>query len=475
MNEEIREFLHILFKRGRFFIISFLLISVPVIVLALLRPSQYRASAKLLLAGNRSFLQIAPQDSKRVVQVPYKDALNTEVESLKNRSFLITAAHRLQIELVNPVPPDREARARQTAAEIRRGLEVMPFPTSPMIEVAFTYHDKNKAAAVVNTLIDAYLEYHPQLYESPDIVSFYGQRAERLERQLRLAERRLDTFQKRSKIISLQQQKDENVRQLMATDLALKDTVGQIRQTEELITSLEETYKVQPEKVAGDVDMVDNPVARALEERIGVLTVELSDLEQKYTENDRRVQDKREQIAELRSQVAKQPARIVGSERLAMNQIRLNIQEELLRARANLKALQVKRSELEKNVKSFDRRLQDINHKGFRLQNLEDAVASRRVALQGFEKRADEARLSTAMDAAKLGSLRIVDRAFPPSAPYNEKTWLAILIGLFGGLAVGAAGAFGLEFLYQTYHFASDIERELELPVLGLISDIKAA
>jgi capsular polysaccharide biosynthesis protein len=59
--------------------------------------------------------------------------------------------------------------------------------------------------------------------------------------------------------------------------------------------------------------------------------------------------------------------------------------------------------------------------------------------------------------------------------PYNERTWLAIIIGIVGGLAIGLAGAFGLEFLYQTYHFGSDIERELELPVLGLISDIPAA
>ena len=48
---------------------------------------------------------------------------------------------------------------------------------------------------------------------------------------------------------------------------------------------------------------------------------------------------------------------------------------------------------------------------------------------------------------------------------------LTIMVALIAGAGVGIAGAFGLEFLYQTYHFSSDIERELELPVLGLISD----
>ena len=52
---------------------------------------------------------------------------------------------------------------------------------------------------------------------------------------------------------------------------------------------------------------------------------------------------------------------------------------------------------------------------------------------------------------------------------------LTIVVALIAGLGLGLAGAFGLEFLYQTYHFATDIERELELPVLGLISDIRAS
>ena len=50
---------------------------------------------------------------------------------------------------------------------------------------------------------------------------------------------------------------------------------------------------------------------------------------------------------------------------------------------------------------------------------------------------------------------------------------LTIVIALIAGLGVGVAGAFGLEFLYRTYHFSSDIERELELPVLGLITDYR--
>jgi uncharacterized protein involved in exopolysaccharide biosynthesis len=220
--------------------------------------------------------------------------------------------------------------------------------------------------------------------------------------------------------------------------------------------------------------MINNPVARALEERIGMLTVELSELRQKYTDADRRVRDKRRQIDELKSQVASQPERIIGTERFELNQIRQNLEEELLRARANRQSLLAKQATLKDDIGEYERRLVTIDDAGSAMRELQDQVEQHRVALQNAMKRRDEAELSLEMSADKLDTIRIVDRAAPPSKPYEQNTPLTIIVALIAGLGLGIAGAFGLEFLYQTYHFGSDIERELELPVLGMISDIRA-
>jgi uncharacterized protein involved in exopolysaccharide biosynthesis len=473
MNESVREFLHILFKRKRFFVIAFAMISLPIIGFALVRTPDYMARAKLLVIGSRSYLHLSPQDTKRTTQIPETQVLNAEVENLKNRSFLLAAADRLEIDIIDPVPEERDQRNRATARAMRDNLRVTPFPQSPMIEVAFKHVDKNKAAAVVNTLVDTYLEYHPGIYESPDVALFFQKRSDRLEVDLRKKERRLDRYQRRTGIIALNQQKDESVRQMMASELVLRETEAQIDQTDQLIIKLEESMEDEPEKVASDIDMIDNPVARALEERIGILTVELSDLQQKYTDADRRVQDKKAQIGELRAKVKDQPPRIVGTERFQLNQVRQNLSEELLRARANRGALEAKRSSLEANLKDYEIRLADLSEKGYKLQQLDDEVQQARLALQSSIQRTQEAQLSLDMSEDKLDTIRIVDRADPPAKPDNDQTMLTIIIALIAGAGVGIAGAFGLEFLYQTYHFSSDIERELELPVLGLITDYR--
>ena len=120
MNEDFREFLHVVFKRKRFVTLAFLLTSLPIIAMALLRPKPYRANAKLLLVGNRSYVQLAPQEQKRSSQLPDAQVINAEVENLKNWSFLIAAADRLDVEILGDVPGDREERNRATARAIRK-------------------------------------------------------------------------------------------------------------------------------------------------------------------------------------------------------------------------------------------------------------------------------------------------------------------------------------------------------------------
>ena len=472
MNEAVREFLHILFKRKRFVVIAFLAISIPIIAFTLVRPPKYVARAKLLVISSRSYMHLSPQETRKTTQIPEAQVIFAEIENLKNRSFLLAAARRLQVDILDEVPADPDERAARTSAAIRKGLQISAFPKSPMIEISFVHPDKNLAAAVVNTLVDTYLEYHPSLYESPEIAVFFDKREKELEAELLAAENELDRYQQQTGIINLDQQLDETVRQMMESEQTLDETGALIAQSDKLIKELERTLSNDPERVASDVNMVNNPVARALAERIGILTVELSDLRQKYTDQDRRVRDKKRQIAELRGQVADQPQRIIGTERFERNPIRQSLEEELHRTRANHEALLAKQASLKASVQTYAARLQEIDKHGAKLRSLDNAVEQLRLGLNRAIEDSQEAALSMEMSADKLDTVRVVDRAYPPNKPSGQNTMLTIIVALIAGAALGIAGAFGLEYLYQTYHFGSDIERELELPVLGLISDI---
>ena len=75
MNDAVREFLHILFKRKRFVLVTFLVVALPIILFTLLRPPTYMARAKLLVVGSRSYLHISPQETRKTTQIPEAQVL----------------------------------------------------------------------------------------------------------------------------------------------------------------------------------------------------------------------------------------------------------------------------------------------------------------------------------------------------------------------------------------------------------------
>ena len=66
-------------------------------------------------------------------------------------------------------------------------------------------------------------------------------------------------------------------------------------------------------------------------------------------------------------------------------------------------------------------------------------------------------------------NVRVVDVALPPALPARPRRPLALLLGLVGGLLLGALGAFATEMIDETVRTHDDVESGLGLPMLGHI------
>lgn len=79
-----------------------------------------------------------------------------------------------------------------------------------------------------------------------------------------------------------------------------------------------------------------------------------------------------------------------------------------------------------------------------------------------------------ALNAQLIGNnLNLIDPPEKPLDPIRPKKFLIILLGAFSGLTAGVVVAFFLDHMDDKVHTAEDIERELNLPSLGVVPNVK--
>jgi uncharacterized protein involved in exopolysaccharide biosynthesis len=206
-----------------------------------------------------------------------------------------------------------------------------------------------------------------------------------------------------------------------------------------------------------------------MQTKLTQLELERDSLVQRYTPEHRLVQDKQKEIDELKKALEKVKPTSVGSENISLNEVHRRILNELLGARVQLKALNEKKEALTRQVESYSAAAAEKKMKGFEYDRLTRDVNSKKENLDLYKKKAEEARISDAMDEQKFSNAYILDKASAP-LPRAGRSFLLLLMATLIGAAGAAVGvAFVLEYFNRTLRNEGDIEEQLGLPVLATI------
>jgi uncharacterized protein involved in exopolysaccharide biosynthesis len=144
-----------------------------------------------------------------------------------------------------------------------------------------------------------------------------------------------------------------------------------------------------------------------------------------------------------------------------------NLQSEVLRVTGDARALQAreeahqtKLNELDVRIGQLERLRDDYSYLDKQLKADEDSY---RLYLAKFE----DARITGAMDKERIVSVRVIEQAHVPRVPVTTRVERLLAVSPLLGLVVGVVLAALLRFLKGTLDTADDVERVMQLPVLG--------
>ena len=456
-KETPRRILQTVFKYKRFIRIAFLSIFLPLFAYVLLLPQEYIAVTKVLIKPSRAYMNLTPGTGDNTLSInPSPEVLNSEIQLIKGRE--------LRQRLFKEIPfPDKGF------FSARGGLEASPVRGTSILAISLTSTNPEWTTRAVNRAAEIYQEQSVNLRKTQGIEQFYDDQDRRLRTDLLKAEQDLKEFQQREGIVDATKEVDASLVGLAAAERSLKDTESQLRETEKKISVLDEQLRAQQPTISTSKSISADPTYTKVRDRLTQLELERQSLLQRYLPKDRLVLEKEREIADLKKRLEEVEKTSVGSENIALNEVHRRILNELLAARVQLQALREKRAAEIGQVASYSSSAGSKKKLSFEYDRLQQVVRAKSDALALYNKRAEEARISNAMDDQKFSNAVIMERAAMPAAPAGRSTlvWFFVLAFLSATVSIGLA--FAINYFDPTIQDEAYLEEEFGLPVLAAI------
>jgi len=489
-KREVREYLIILLRRKWTVVHCFWITTVLVTAGSFLLPPKYEAQGKVLLHRGRVDL---PVTSAKTSQVPPKEVteedLNSEVEILTSRPLREEVVRRLnlgldeeegllrdlnrwlrsvlvRLSLLEPLTDEQRA-----ILDFEKKLDVSVVRKSNIITVTYSHSKPDRTAAVINTLVDLYMDRHQQLRQVPGNQEFFRQQTEALRKSLERAEAELKEFEAQGSLAALNSQKEAIVTKLADFEASLKNTRADIAETVRKIDSLRDQLRSEPARLPTPNRSFLNLAVEETERKLVALELERNRIRQSYLPESRRLLDLDQEIALAQERLARARQEAGPLDRTEVNPVHQTLQKDLLAAETSLAAFQARQVEQKASVVAFRRQLEELNEKGYRLKSLDRLAKADEDSYLVYMKKLEEARIENAMNQGRMLNVVVAEPALPPlKAKFPNKPLnilIAMAIGLFGGMAL----ALVQQNLDRSVWSERDIEEEVGIPVLADIPE----
>ena len=467
----LRELWQVIVKR-RWTIFIFMLIVVSAVVTAtFLMTPIYRASLTLQIDREDIKIvktgEVAPEENGSSSQ----DYYQTQYELLKSRSLALRVVNQLGLADLPPPPPSPLAELKMwltswlpkigeannseklpsesnkiegVVSGFLNNLTVEPVRNSRLVKLYYDSPDPRQAAAILNTLVKNYINMNLErrFDASTYARNFLQERLQQVKVKLEESEQQLVEFARKAQIINV-----DDKQNIISQSLAVTNTA--LAEAEKKRIATEAAYRqVLGAKGQGVSQVLDSKIIQTLKET-------KAKLEAQYQDNLSIYKPAYPAMVQLRNQINQVDA-MINQE---INNIRAAVTADYEAARSEEALLRSRLDQLKQDVLS----LQD---RSIQLNILRREVDTNRQLYDGLLQRFKEVGV-----AAGIGTnnISVVDEAKVPSWPYkpNLRTnaLLALVLGLLGGVGL----AFLFEHLDDTFRRPEELEKQLGLPVLGVI------
>lgn len=475
---KVRDVVAILFRQRKLLALSFLGTLLGAVLAILVIPDRYQAEMKVMLQRNRQNTAVTPDPIGSVQQHDVTEQeVNSEVDMMKSRDLLkeVVLATNMQnqtnmlrkVKILLHADDPVSVRTENAVNSLAKYIEIDPPMKSNMITALYPNSNPKLAANVLNSLAKLYVDKHLSVHKGPETAEMFQKEAAKYQAQLIETQQKLADFNNKEQVISAQAEKDAALQKVSQFESQYRETQVQIAATQERIRGLQEqSHKTEARRVT----QVRTPsmLLESLNSTLYGLQLKRTELLQKYSPNYRPVQDIDKQIEETKNAIKTAQSSPLQETTTDGNPTFDWIMSELAKSRAELAGLRAQADANKGQVGTYRAQAESFERKGIPQAELERAEKQAENNYALYIRKAEEARLSDALDEQRIVNTAVAEWAYVPSVPVIPlmlKLFLSVLLA--GMVSVGLV--FARDYWDPSFRTPNEVQSYLNVSVIAAI------
>lgn len=333
------------------------------------------------------------------------------------------------------------------AEKFRKGLEIKPSRESSVIQVEYSSQRPKLSADMANALVRAYIDLTLDMRVEPakQYRALFDQRAAALKKQLDVAQTKVRQYQEQNGIVPTDERIDVESARLVELN-------SQLVALQSLNSEANARQQLSANQTGSSQEVMNNQLVATLTADLSRQESRREELMQRYGAEYPELKAVLANIAQLKSRVAAESARVAGSMAVAgaINRAKL--------------------AQLNAAVEEQRRRLQDLKVKRDTAANLIRDVDSAQKSLDAVQARMSQVDLES---ENKQTNVTVVKSASVPMRPSSPSIGRNLLAGSIIGGALAMVVAFLRELLSPRLLTNRDVEVGLKVPLMALMPRVQ--
>ncbi|MBI4620317.1 MAG: polysaccharide biosynthesis tyrosine autokinase [Desulfobacterales bacterium] len=375
-----------------------------------------------------------------------RDTLETQAAIIKSYPVMEKVAKRLGF-LDKDLTYDEIRRKREhlnTILDINDRVSTKLEGYTNIITITATSENPELAQELANTIAEVYRE--ENIKEKNRRVRearvFIEQQLKITKENLKEAEENLKEYREKNKFISIDSETGIILGQLTKTEAEYGTLEQTIEEIDLILKNLKKEEAIQEKDIKGIFADKVGPIFARLNSQLVDLNLERDALLLNFTEDHPRVK-------EIKTRISK------------------TVRNMIAELSAQKKTLEGRKTNLEGDIDRFRKNFGTLPEKGLILSRLEHDLKVKSQIFFLLESKHQEALIK---EAERVEEVSIVRPAIEPTSPVNPPhVYTTLFLGVIIGLIIGLIMAFVFETLDTSIGTIEDVEKFLEVPVLGVI------